>query len=240
MKEHDMAKVMATDDLFGVLDDLHAPDPVARAASGEDAAVGSLLDNRSDDDSDDGFDDDRSDDDSDDGFDDDRSDDDSDDGFGDDRSDDDSDDGFGDDRSDDDAPTLAFEYVLTVAFLFEAALDRNGNIRLEGLNFWIGVRERGVGEREVAEQFLFSNEFESKFGDPDDIGDRALVEVFFENILDRPGREAGIDHWEGALGRDDFDRVDLLLAFSLSAENADSLDFANRLVQFDDGDWGFA
>lgn len=158
----------------------------------------------------------------------------------DDDTDDDDDDDTDDDDDDDDQAEFDFEDVLTVAYLYEAVLDRNGEIDLPGLNFWIDARQDGLSEDRLAESFLFSDEFEEGFGDPDDLDDRQLVEICYRNILDREGDDQGVAFWTEALDDDDFDRDDLLLAFAQSVENVEGLDYRQRLVEDDDGEWSLA
>jgi hypothetical protein len=67
---------------------------------------------------------------------------------------------------DDGQMTLARGFTLQerVALTYEAGLDRDGDIDLPGLNFWIDEREGELGEREMAFAFLESGEFVEKFG----------------------------------------------------------------------------
>ena len=141
---------------------------------------------------------------------------------------------------------LSVEAAQTVALLFEAGLDRDGAIRLGGLNFWIDARENGMSEARLAEKFLVSPEFRQNFGepfdtsDPDHLADRALVEVLFRNVLDRDGAERGIDFWTGAVGKASFTRADLLIAFAESPENVAGSPFIEDLTEVSAGEWAFA
>lgn len=127
----------------------------------------------------------------------------------------------------------------TVAYLYEAGLDRNGNIDLPGLNFWIDLREAGFAEKDLAWAFLSSNEFEAAFGAPETLSDRELVEQLYWNVLDRQGEAAGVDFWEGVLGQPGYDRADLLLAFALSPENVAGSPFVEDLAEVAPGEWAF-
>jgi len=134
----------------------------------------------------------------------------------------------------------------TVALLFEAALNRDGAIGLEGLNFWIDKREEGLSERALAQNFLVSPEFRANFGEavdagsPDFLADRALVEVLFRNVLDRDGAEPGIDFWTARVAAPEFSRADLLIAFAESAENIAGSPFVETLSEVEPGFWDFA
>ncbi|MEL6217077.1 MAG: DUF4214 domain-containing protein [Pseudomonadota bacterium] len=135
---------------------------------------------------------------------------------------------------------LTVEEARTVARIYEAALDRDGNIDLAGLNFWIDQREAGLTELELASAFVDSREFEDIFGDPDELTDREFVQVLYQNILERSGEPAGVSFWEGQLGLADFDRDDLLLAFAESPENVAGTAFIATLAETEPGFWTFA
>jgi T5SS/PEP-CTERM-associated repeat protein len=132
------------------------------------------------------------------------------------------------------------EQAETVALLFEAALDRDGEIDPEGLNFWIDEREAGLTERELAGAFLEAPEFEEDFGDPDTLSDEAFLGVLYENILDREGEQAGIDFWAGILADPAVTREEILLAFAVSPENVAGSPEVETLAEVEDGIWAFA
>lgn len=83
--------------------------------------------------------------------------------------------------------SLTLVEAQTVALLFEAALNRDGQIGLGGLNFHIDAREAGLSEERLAQQFLDSPEFARAFGEPESLTDQELVEVLFRNVLNREG-----------------------------------------------------
>ncbi|MEO1599177.1 MAG: DUF4214 domain-containing protein [Pseudomonadota bacterium] len=134
---------------------------------------------------------------------------------------------------------LTDEEAETVAYLYEAGLNRNGEIDLPGLNFWIDQREAGFSERDLANAFLQSGEFEAAFGDPDTLSDEALVEVLYRNVLDREGEAGGIAFWTSQVAQESFDRADLLLAFAASAENVAGSPFVETLEETAPGEWEF-
>ena len=134
---------------------------------------------------------------------------------------------------------LSTQQAETVALLFEAALNRDGFIRPEGLNFHIDAREAGLSEEALAQQFLDSPEFAEEFGAPDTLGDRALVEILFLNVLNRPGADPGIDFWTDRVGDADFTRAELLIAFAESPENRDGSPFVETLTEVTPGEWDF-
>ncbi len=135
-----------------------------------------------------------------------------------------------------------------VAYLYEAALDRDGDIDLPGLNFWIDAREGedGFSIVEVAGFFLDNPEFRAAFGEaldptaPDYLDDFALVTALYENVLDREADEAGRDFWLSVLERPDVDRAQLVLFFADSPENLTGSAFIADLEEVTPGDWAFA
>lgn len=134
---------------------------------------------------------------------------------------------------------LAAEEARTVAYLYEAGLDRNGEIDAPGLNFWIDRREAGLTERGLAQAFLNSPEFEAAIGAPESLTDRALVEQLYRNVLDREGEAGGIAFWEGQLARSVVSRADLLLAFAESPENVEGSPQVLDLAEVGPGQWDF-
>ncbi|MEO1601650.1 MAG: DUF4214 domain-containing protein [Pseudomonadota bacterium] len=126
-----------------------------------------------------------------------------------------------------------------VAYLYEAGLNRDGNIDLPGLNFWIDVREDGASFREIAGAFLRSDEFTEAFGAIDDLTDTELVEELYRNVLNREGEQGGIDFWTGQLARPEVTREDMLIAFAESAENMIGSPDTATLTEVSEGDWVF-
>ncbi|MEO0821610.1 MAG: DUF4214 domain-containing protein [Pseudomonadota bacterium] len=126
-----------------------------------------------------------------------------------------------------------------VALLYETGLDRDGDIDLPGLNFWIDQREGGFSIEELAQFFLDSEEFAAAFGDPDNLSDQALVEQLYLNVLDRPGEPAGVDFWTGVAASPEFSRAELLFEFAVSVENAETLAFVETLAETSAGEWEF-
>ena len=127
----------------------------------------------------------------------------------------------------------------TVAYLYEAGLDRDGDIDEAGLNFWIDRAEGGFTNRDLADAFLRSGEFEAAFGDPDTLDDFAFVTVLYENVLDRAADDAGRSFWLGVLADPEVDRTQLLLAFASSNENRAGSAFVETLLEVEPGLWEF-
>ncbi|MEO0429459.1 MAG: DUF4214 domain-containing protein [Pseudomonadota bacterium] len=143
------------------------------------------------------------------------------------------------------APSLSPEQARTVAYLYEAGLNRDGEIDLPGLNFWIDRREAGLSEQQLSRAFLESGEFKAAFGDafdadsPDYLSDRALVEQFYRNVLNREGETTGIDFLTGRVSQPEFGRPDLLLAFARSSENVAGSPQVQTLSEVAPGEWDF-
>lgn len=135
---------------------------------------------------------------------------------------------------------LSEDEAAAVAALYEAALDRDGEIDAAGLNFWIDAREAGLSEAALSGAFLASGEFEAAFGNPDALEDGTFVRLLYRNLLEREGEQTGVDFWTSALERPMFDRADLLFAFATSEENSEGLGALDRLTEVAPGVWDFA
>ncbi|MEM1345245.1 MAG: DUF4214 domain-containing protein [Pseudomonadota bacterium] len=126
-----------------------------------------------------------------------------------------------------------------VAYLYEAALDRDGNIDLPGLNFWIDQREAGMSEDALAFQFLDSPEFRQQIGNIEEMSDQDLVRALYRNVLDREGEQEGIDFWVDVMDNG-FAEQSLVLAFANSPENRSASPEIETLYDSGNGEWAFA
>ncbi|GMG80929.1 hypothetical protein LNKW23_01410 [Paralimibaculum aggregatum] len=108
-----------------------------------------------------------------------------------------------------------------IAYLYEAGLNRNGNIDTEGLNFWIDANQTFTLVQ-IANFFIESDEFAASFGDPDTLSDEDFVRTLYENVLNREADQEGFDFWFNAFQDPEIfngDRGLLLLGFTDSGEN---------------------
>ena len=135
---------------------------------------------------------------------------------------------------------LAPEQAGTVGYLYETALDRDGEIDLAGLNFWIDAREQGVSERDLAAAFLASDEFVGAYGPADSYDAAGLVALLYLNVLDRPGEAEGVAFWTGIAEQPGFGSDALLLAFATSPENVGQSPQIATLAETEPGIWDFA
>ncbi len=128
-----------------------------------------------------------------------------------------------------------------IAYVYEAGLNRNGNIDEPGLNFWINSREAGQTERQVADAFLRSPEFTAAFGAVDDLSDFDFVTALYENVLNRTADDPGRDFWLSVLADPNVTRADLLLAFARTPENVVNSPLVRTLVKVPEEplDWQF-
>lgn len=105
--------------------------------------------------------------------------------------------------------------------LYEAVLDRAPD--RGGLSHWVSRLDDGsVDPFAAASHFMASDEFASRFGSPDELGDAALIDVLYRNILDRGPEAEGREFWLDVLARGTA-REEVLLAFSESDENKQAL-----------------
>ncbi|MGF1502911.1 MAG: DUF4214 domain-containing protein [Paracoccaceae bacterium] len=104
-----------------------------------------------------------------------------------------------------------------VALIYEAALNRRADP--SGLEFWIGIFEDGASLEAIAREFLRAPEFLSTVGDPNQLSDVELVTALYENVLDRPADDTGLNFWLNTLNQPNYDNDDLLVDFARSNEN---------------------
>lgn len=135
---------------------------------------------------------------------------------------------------------LARPEAQAIAYLYETALDRDGDIDLEGLNFWIDVKEQGFTDKEIAAFFLDNPEFNAAFGDVASISIPDLVDLFYQNVLGREGDPDGRAFWIGVFDLDPtYTRECLLVDFATSPENVSGLTFVETLAEVAPGEWEF-
>ncbi|MEM7530126.1 MAG: DUF4214 domain-containing protein [Pseudomonadota bacterium] len=146
--------------------------------------------------------------------------------------------------------------AIDIAFLYEGGLDRDGNIDLAGLNFWIDSFEgfyvpgtgfvNGLNMVQIAEFFLTSPEYIANFGASETQTDAQFVTSLYENMLNRGPEQEGFDFWVGALANADLptvtERAIVLVEFTQSAENraGEELAFVFTLDETSTpGEWDF-
>ncbi len=112
--------------------------------------------------------------------------------------------------------------------LYSAALGRTPDEA--GLRFWDGVLEAGAEIADVAEAFLFSEEFAGP--EADALAPREIVDAFYDNVLGREADPAGREFWSGVLEDGLMTAVDVMLTFVDHAEN-----LARVADDIDDGLW---
>ena len=128
-----------------------------------------------------------------------------------------------------------------VSLLYEAALDRNGDIDLPGLNFYIEVTERdGLSNEFLAADLMTSPEFTQKFGDVDTLSNDAFLERIYLNVLDRASDGAGKAFYLDLLDEGVITRALALADIATSAENTSgSADILMSLFESSAGEWRF-
>lgn len=128
-----------------------------------------------------------------------------------------------------------------VALLYEAALNRDGNIDLPGLNFYIGVTERdNLSDAFLARNLMISPEFTANFGDANTLSNSDFLEQIYLNVLDRPSDAAGRQFYVDLLNRDVITKSLALADIAVSPENAaESTSVLMGLYESAGGEWGF-
>ncbi|MQA23224.1 DUF4214 domain-containing protein [Rugamonas rivuli] len=102
--------------------------------------------------------------------------------------------------------------------LYQAAFNRAPDS--VGLGFWIRALDAGYGLKGVAQNFLDSAEFKTKYGAAP--SDKDFVTSLYSNVLHRAPDQAGYDYWMNDL-HNGVERAQLLLSFSESVENQAAL-----------------
>jgi hypothetical protein len=116
-------------------------------------------------------------------------------------------------------PAGAIEFIDTsveaqAGRLYQAAFGRAPDDA--GVSFWAGQIHAGASLADVATQFLASQEFQTRFGSPDNA---TFVSELYQNVLGRAGEPAGIAFWQNQLDTNAQTRAQVLVSFSESPEN---------------------
>lgn len=115
-----------------------------------------------------------------------------------------------------------------VALLYEAALNREGNIDSPGLNFYVDAAERLFDEdgftREqvielIAEDLMNSREFTQNFGDAETLSNGALLDQIYNNVLGRSPDTGGRQFYLELLNAGTISKAEALADIAISPEN---------------------
>ncbi len=116
-----------------------------------------------------------------------------------------------------------------IARLYRAGLGRTPDPA--GLAHWRTVRASGVGLEQIANAFIGSPEFQSRFAG---LANRAFVDQLYQFVLGRVGDPGGVAYWTSRLDGG-LSRARLLVEFSESDENV----FATATLPTDEPEAGF-
>ncbi len=101
--------------------------------------------------------------------------------------------------------------------LYQAAFDRDPDVA--GLGHWIDTFDRGLFDLTgVAQEFLISEEFQTRFGTEETLSDNDFLTLLYNNVLDRDPDAPGFEFWENQQSQG-LSRADILQYFSESEEN---------------------
>jgi Ca2+-binding RTX toxin-like protein len=115
--------------------------------------------------------------------------------------------------------------------MYESLLERSAEFG--GAKFWSEAAASGSWTTaQIAEFFLYSDEFQSKFGSPDDLTDEQFVQAVYENSLGRDPEPEGLDFWVNVLETDAYSRSQVTVFISGSPEAANH---HSDTVQFIEG-----
>lgn len=99
--------------------------------------------------------------------------------------------------------------------LYRAALARTPDT--PGLGYWLSVLDQGVSMRVVAQGFVDSAEYKNLYAGA--TTNRAIVDRYYQNVLNRPGEQDGLNYWVGILDSQRETVTGVLISFSDSTEN---------------------
>jgi Ca2+-binding RTX toxin-like protein len=101
--------------------------------------------------------------------------------------------------------------------LYRAAFDRAPDA--QGLLYWTDEIGQGAGLDMLADAFIKSSEFQTRYGTG--LSNHDLVAKFYENVLHRAADPAGLDFWTGVLDSHAATSAQVLAGISESRENID-------------------
>lgn len=128
-----------------------------------------------------------------------------------------------------------------VALLYEAALNRDGEIDLPGLNFYIDVTERdNLTDEFLARDLMTSDEFTTAFGDANTLSNADFLEQIYLNVLDRASDPEGRQFYLDLLNDGTITKALALADIAVSPENTvESVGVLRGLYEETEGDWAF-
>jgi len=103
--------------------------------------------------------------------------------------------------------------------IYRAAFDRTPD--LGGLGFWMSAMDKGTSLKDVAANFLTSDEFTKLYGQS--LTNAQIVDHLYRNILHREPEKAGFDYWVDVLDTKKSDLATVLASFSESGENVQAV-----------------
>jgi hypothetical protein len=98
--------------------------------------------------------------------------------------------------------------------LYQAAFNRAPD--KAGIGYWIAQMDKGASIYEVAQSFIYSDEYQHLYGATS--SDFAFISQLYQNVLHRTGDQPGIAYWSGVLASG-VSRPAVLASFSESMEN---------------------
>lgn len=103
--------------------------------------------------------------------------------------------------------------------IYQAAFNRTPD--QGGVGYWMSALDKGESLRNIAQAFMDSAEFHSKYGA--NLDNSALINRLYENVLHRAADPGGLKYWGDILADTHNSRAEVLVAFSESAENVNAL-----------------
>lgn len=100
----------------------------------------------------------------------------------------------------------------SIVRLYLSVFDRAPDA--DGFEYWLDLYENSTSLKQIADEFVISEEWDTRYGDLDD---REYLEVLYRNVLDRVPDTGGETYWLNEMSQG-LDRSELLMYFSESEE----------------------
>lgn len=96
-----------------------------------------------------------------------------------------------------------------------------------GLMHWIVRHDSDLSLRDMADMFVASDEFQTRYGS---LSNADFVNLVYQNVMSRFPESEGMDYWQGRLDSGDVSRGGMMIEFSESEENLLKTQYRNKVV----------
>ncbi|NQZ11670.1 MAG: DUF4214 domain-containing protein, partial [Algicola sp.] len=96
-----------------------------------------------------------------------------------------------------------------------------------GLIHWVVRHDNGLSLRAMADTFVASDEFQSRYGS---LSNGDFVNLVYQNVMSRLPESDGMTYWQGRLDSGDLSRGGMMIEFSESEENLLKSEHSDKVV----------